>query len=1247
METKATLSDSSFLTRATVDNRPIECLIDNGSTVTLISKRQFDCISKDRKYVLSAISRNMFDVNGQRLKIHGQTEIELKFGQIITLLVPIIVSDIDTSCILGQDFLCKHVNSIDYENKLLVTRYGPIYLHQEGATDRVCRIFTKKKCILEPNSSNWIDIEVPHKDELSETVVVECLPSKTWKNITVVQSIFKSKDLASVNVMNYGSEPVKIYPQTVLGTCTSVCEDAPVSGKPNVRKVAVDNPNTLPEYLQDCFTRSSINLDEAQKVTFKNLLIKYQHVFAKSSSDLGHTDRVQHHIDVQGATPIRQPMRKVPLAQQVAERQEVEKLLKAGIIEPSISPWSSNTVLVKKKSGDYRLCVDFRAVNALCKRDAYPLPNIGQCLDSLGGNSWFSTMDLNMGFHQMSIAPADREITAFSTSLGLFQYTRLAMGLAAAPSEFSRLMGDVLRENLKYQECCLYMDDIITPSQTFEEQIRRLEHVFQKLEESNLKLKPSKCIFLQKSCTFLGHVVSADGIATDPEKVKAIEHWPRPGCKRQVKSFLGLASYYKKFVQNFGETAKPLYQLTEKHRRFKWTSEAEEAFQTLKTCLTSTTVLAYPKLGEQMILDTDSSDFASGGVLSQMQDGNERVIAYFSKTMNKHELNYCTMRKELLAVIRSLKHFHHYIYGQKILLRTDNAAVSWLKKLKCPTGQIARWIQLVEQYDIEIIHRPGTQHRNADALSRPECKVCQRQIQNGERLNDEHEPVAQESVAPVAQESVALNKQSEAGELHIPEILDNPQTRENTSQGNVCVVTRSGQSTSTDKQCLLDGWSSSEIRMQQMQDNNIGIILAAKEDGQTLDWRNVSQCTSVTKKLWSSFDRLECREGMLFRKFIPDNGQVELLQLIVPETKIDEVLAYYHDIPSAAHLGTEKMLSRIRQTFYWPGMTESVKRYITNCDLCSARKLLKDVRAPLGQDLVGEPHEKVSIDILGPLPKTDDNNRYILVINDVFTKYCEAIALPNQEACTIAEAFVNQYVVRFGTPMTVLSDGGTNFDSKLFKEVCELLGINKVKTSVLRPQANGVTERMNRSIADMLSMYCVSSQKRWDRVLPQIMMAYRSSVHASTGQSPNKMVFGREITLPLTAVIGMPSSDEPVSVDQHVQQLQDRLCRAHQIARDVLKKKANYRKHYYDQKSKERSMAEKDLVWLFAPTRKVGVCTKLSPRWVGPCLIVRKIDNTTYVVKKSARKNEKVHHIDKLRPYKGSSVPSWIRKLLK
>ncbi|VDI59554.1 Hypothetical predicted protein [Mytilus galloprovincialis] len=366
--------------------------------------------------------------------------------------------------------------------------------------------------------------------------------------------------------------------------------------------------------------------------------------------------------------------------------------------------------------------------------------------------------------------------------------------------------------------------------------------------------------------------------------------------------------------------------------------------------------------------------------------------------------------------------------------------------------------------------------------------------------------------------------------------------------------------------------------------------------------------------------------------------------MIVPKSRTQELLHYFHDVPSAAHLGVDKTLEKLKNGFYWPNMKEYVQAYCRSCDSCFARKPKKEsTKAPLGTYVSGEPMERVALDIFGPLPLTKKNNTNILVISDLFTKWTEAIALPNQESSTICTAFIDHFVTKFGAPLQLHSDQGRNFQADIFQRMCNLLGIHKTRTTSFRPQSNGGVERFNRTLASMLSMYCKQKQDQWDQYLQQVMMAYRSSVHASTSKTPNSMLFGREVTLPLQAVIPQPDTEiqENRSPDDYVAHLQNKLKENHAFARKALKKVSIYQKKRYDLNAKKRIFKRGEAVWIYDPIRKKGVCSKLTPKWKGPFIIEKRIDDVTYRVKRSLRQPSTVYHVDRLALYQGRNVPSW------
>lgn len=299
----------------------------------------------------------------------------------------------------------------------------------------------------------------------------------------------------------------------------------------------------------------------------------------------------------------------------------------------------------------------------------------------------------------------------------------MPFGLCNAPATFERLMETVL-SGLQWQVCLIYLDDVIVYGKTFEEMLHNLELVFEKLRAAGLKLKARKCTLFSKQVKYLGDVMSEEGVETDVEKVEAVRKWPEPVNKTQVRSFIGLCSYYRKFIANFAEIARPLHRLTEASVAFKWTNECQVAFDALKAKLTSAPILTHPDFSKPFILDTDASQNAIGAALSQIQNGQERVVAYASKVFSKTERRYCVTRKELFAVVTFIKHFRHFLYGRKFLVRTDHSSLRWLLRFKDPEGQLARWLEVISPYDMEIEHRAGRLHGNADGLSRVPCTQC-------------------------------------------------------------------------------------------------------------------------------------------------------------------------------------------------------------------------------------------------------------------------------------------------------------------------------------------------------------------------------------------------------------------------------------------------------------------------------------------------------------------------------------------
>ncbi|MCG8033694.1 MAG: DDE-type integrase/transposase/recombinase, partial [Candidatus Thiodiazotropha taylori] len=745
-------------------------------------------------------------------------------------------------------------------------------------------------------------------------------------------------------------------------------------------------------------------------------------------------------------------------------------------------------------------------------KDAYPLPRIDESLDQLAGSKWFSCLDLSAGYWQVEVEPDDKQKTAFVTRQGLFEFNVMPMGLCNAPATFERLMETVL-SGLHWQICLIYLDDIIIIGKTFDHMIRNLDLVLDRFSKAGLKLKPKKCQIFRKEVEFLGHIVDEHGVSTDPGKIQCIKNWPEPSNLKEVRSFLGLCSYYRRFIADYSTIAKPLTRLTEKNKRFDWTTQCTEAFERLKNLLITAPVLAHPDFSKPFIIDTDASDEAIGAVLSQKIGSTEEVVAYANRTLTKSERKYCVTRKELLALVYFVKYFRHYLYGRKFTARTDHGSLKWIMNFKNPEGQVARWLEVLSSFSMTVEHRPGRLHGNADSLSRKPCN------------------------------------EKKTSEVKVGVLNSN-------AQEDTCLQITSPTSKDVDDRSL---------KILQKEDNELSIVRNWVADGEKPNWKDISSGSYILKSLWNQFTRLELQDELLVRRWDDfDTGEV-IYQALVPRNTRRLVLNHCHDIKTAGHLGMNKTVSKVRQKFYWPGLQSDVRSYIAGCEACVKRKEpIPTKRAPMQIVRSGYPMERIALDILGELPLTSNGNKYIVVVADYFTKWTEALPMPNMEACTVAKLLVEEILCRFGLPQTIHSDQGRQFESHLFQEMCKLLGIEKTRTTPYHPQSDGMVERFNRTLATMLSAYVSKNQKDWDEHLPYVMMAYRSSTHETTGMSPNILMFGREVSTPLDLMFEMPPSIKPIPNNQWVWELREKIETAHEIVRQNTRQSMCRQKRIHD-----------------------------------------------------------------------------------
>lgn len=401
--------------------------------------------------------------------------------------------------------------------------------------------------------------------------------------------------------------------------------------------------------------------------------------------------------------------------------EQVSKMLADGIIEPACGPWASPVVIVDKQaseSGEPRFCVDYRKVNKATVKDSYPLPRVDESLDFLARGKYISTLDLARGYWQVSVAPDSRPKTTFVCHMGLYQFRVMPFGLSNAPATFQRLMNSVLA-GLTHKCCVVYLDDIVVASPSFSQHLNDLTTVLQRLADAGLSLKFSKCHFCKPSLRYLGYIVTREGLSPDEEKVIAIKNFPRPRTVKQVKQVLGMTGYYRRFIQGYARVAEPLIALTREGAQFQWTGDCQAALDDLKSRLCTAPVLVLPDFDKPFAIHTDACDVGLGAALVQTdENGCERAVAYASRTLSKSERPYSTSEKECLGVVWALEHFRPYVEGTHVTVVTDHNSLRWLMSRPSPSGRLARWCLRLQDFDLDIVHKPGAANALPDALSR-------------------------------------------------------------------------------------------------------------------------------------------------------------------------------------------------------------------------------------------------------------------------------------------------------------------------------------------------------------------------------------------------------------------------------------------------------------------------------------------------------------------------------------------------
>ena len=807
---------------------------------------------------------------------------------------------------------------------------------------------------------------------------------------------------------------------------------------------------------------------------FEKMCEEYQDIFSTCQTDIGHTKLITMDIDTGDSPPIAQKPYTVALKHAEWLQTELDQLEKAGIIQKCLSPWASPIVIVPKKSipgapPQRRMCVDYRALNSLLppvtKANSkakgvisfVPLPKIEELFGRLQGTKIYTSLDCTSGYHHIGLSEEAQLKSAFVTPFGKYKFTKVPFGLAQAPAYFQQLVYYILSG---FTFAFAYLDDILIFSKDEKEHLKHLRKVFERLREADLKLKKIKCDFFKKELSYLGHILTPDGISPQPDKLKAIKEMPQPKNPKEIRQVLGLTGYYRKFIPCYSDLTKPLTKLTRKEVEFTWDDTCEKAYDILKQALQTAPILVYPDPNKPYVLFTDASKHAWAGVLTQAQDGIQHPVTYVSGLFRGSQLNWAALTKEAFAIYKSIKKLTYYICDAPLTLRSDHLPLKKFLRQNTANNVVNNWAVEIESKQVTFEFLAGKKNTLADTLSRlVNMNITEKQedepygYEYGKYIFDEY----------TAEESIL--------QIQIMEL-------------------------EADKKLFAIQLTPDEMKEEQTKDK---------------------YCTQVEKQLEKGPTKRFYKdpEGLLMCKMKSDGQKYEVT--LLPAHLARVALDIAHD--QLGHNGSHRTYEFLKRLFYWNNMARDIDLYCKKCLACR-RINSRPFRYPsLHLQIPTVPMQFISMDLIGPLQGSSDNT-YALTAIDMLTNYLWCIPIPCKSATAVITAYQQKIFAEFGGSIKILTDNGSEFKNAVFKAVTSSLGIRHVTSSPYHPQGNGRIENAHNFLKNFIRKHQDVKKFPWDHLTCMASAAFNMFPSQHSRESAFFLMFGRDPITPLNYILG-------------------------------------------------------------------------------------------------------------------------------